>query len=133
MDKKEYIERNAVLEIVKRTNGDSYAAFEEIRALPTAAEQEVMACAEANLKYANDSLEILRQIREKISSPSDDVAPVVRGEWIVTKTEFGWNSAEYPTEYTCSVCGRTERQTEPYCHCGAKMTGWIEGRKAVDG
>lgn len=133
MAEKEYIEREAVLEIVKRTSGDYAAAFAEIRALPTADEQEVMACAEANLKYANDSLEILRQIHGKVSSPSDGVVPVVHGEWIVTKTEFGWNSAEYPTEYTCSVCGRTERQTEPYCHCGAKMNGWIEGRKAADG
>lgn len=55
--------------------------------------------------------------------PAADVAEVAHGEWIVTKTEFGWNCAEYPTEFTCSVCGRTERQTEPYCHCGAKMDG----------
>lgn len=58
--------------------------------------------------------------------PAADVVEVRHGEWIVTKTEFGWNSAEYPTEYTCSVCGRTEPQKEPYCHCGAKMDG---GRK----
>ena len=87
MAEKEYIERRVVLEIVKRTNGDYAAAFAEISRLPTADEQEVMTCAEANTKYANDSLEILRQIREKVSSPSDDVAPVVHGEWIVTKTE----------------------------------------------
>ena len=58
--------------------------------------------------------------------PSADVAPVVHGEWIVTKTEHGWNCAEYPTEYTCSVCGRTEPQEEPYCHCGARMDGGTE-------
>lgn len=55
--------------------------------------------------------------------PAADVAEVRRGEWIVTKTEHGWNCAEYPTEYTCSVCGRTEAHEEPYCHCGAKMGG----------
>lgn len=123
MAEKEYIERGAVLEIVKRTSGDYATAFAEISRLPTATEEEVMACAEANLKYANDSLEILRQINQKVSSPSDDVVPVVHGEWIVTKTEHGWNCAEYPTEFTCSVCGRTEPQKEPYCHCGARMDG----------
>lgn len=56
---KQYIERNAVLEIVKRTNGDSYAAFEEIRALPTAAEQEVMACAEGHTMNDNDIVNAL--------------------------------------------------------------------------
>ncbi len=48
------------------------------------------------------------------------------GEWIVTKTERGWNCAEYPSEYTCSICGRTEPRPEPYCHCGAKMKGGAE-------
>ena len=46
------------------------------------------------------------------------------GEWIVTKTEYGWNCAEYPIEYTCSVCGRIEKYAEPYCpNCGARMSG----------
>ena len=48
------------------------------------------------------------------------------GKWIVTKTERCWNCAEYPSEYTCSLCGRTEPQPEPYCHCGAKMKGVSE-------
>ena len=55
--------------------------------------------------------------------PTADVVEVKHGEWIPTKTEFGWNCCEYPVEYTCSVCGRTEPQEEPYCHCGAKMDG----------
>ena len=37
---KEYIDRNAVLEIVKRTNGDYATAFSEIRKLPVALEEE---------------------------------------------------------------------------------------------
>ncbi len=52
-----------------------------------------------------------------------DYAEVKHGKWIVTKTEFGWNCCEYPTEYKCSVCGRTEKREELYCHCGAKMDG----------
>ena len=46
---------------------------------------------------------------------------VKHGEWIVTKIEYCWNNAEYPVEFTCSECGRTVEQQEPYCHCGAKM------------
>lgn len=52
-----------------------------------------------------------------------DFVEVKHGKWILTKTEHGWNCCEYPSEYTCSVCGRTETQEEPYCHCGAKMDG----------
>jgi hypothetical protein len=55
--------------------------------------------------------------------PTADVVEVKHGEWILTKTEIGWNCTEYPAEYTCSVCGRKEKQEEPYCHCGAKMDG----------
>ena len=55
--------------------------------------------------------------------PTADIVEVKHGEWILTKTEFGWNCCEYPKEYTCSECGRTEPQEEPYCHCGAKMDG----------
>lgn len=55
--------------------------------------------------------------------PTAEVAEVKRGEWKLTKTEFGWNGCEYPAEYTCSVCGRVEAREEPYCHYGAKMDG----------
>ena len=62
---------------------------------------------------------IANQIIDSI--PTADVVEVKHGEWILTKTEFGWNCCEYPVEYTCSVCGRTEKHEEPYCHCGARM------------
>lgn len=55
--------------------------------------------------------------------PASDVEEVRHGEWVLTKMERGWNCMEYPAEYTCSLCGRTESQQEPYCHCGAKMDG----------
>lgn len=55
--------------------------------------------------------------------PTADVAEVKHGYWKLTKTEFGWNGSEYPAEYTCSLCGRTAKQEEPYCHCGARMDG----------
>lgn len=59
--------------------------------------------------------------------PAADVTHVVHGEWVVTKTERGWNCSEYPIEFTCSVCGRTEPEKEPYCHCSAKMDGGANG------
>ncbi len=66
---------------------------------------------------------IIRRIKSEVHFPSDDVVEVKHGKWILTKVERGWNSCEYPKEYTCSECGRTEPQEEPYCHCGAKMDG----------
>lgn len=129
MDKKEYIERGTVLEIVKRTNGDYAAAFAEISRLPTAAETEVMACAESNLKYANDSLEILRQIREKVSSSAADVVEVRHGEWIDKRT-----GAYGRMQSWCTACGKhsgiggiESNRHKPYCpNCGAKMDGGKE-------
>ena len=39
-----------------------------------------------------------------------------RGEWKLVK----------PYTFKCSLCGRTEEHTEPYCNCGAEME-WKEG------
>ncbi len=62
-------------------------------------------------------------LKSVLQQPPADVVEQKHGNWILTKTEFGWNCCEYPVEYTCSVCGRTEKHEEPYCHCGAKMDG----------
>ena len=59
---------------------------------------------------------------ELMNVPVADVEEVRHGKWIATKTESAWNNAEYPTEFRCSLCGRTEQQQEPYCNCGAKMS-----------
>ena len=42
----EYIERDAALEIVKRTSGDYVAAFAEIRKIPAADDVPVVRCKE---------------------------------------------------------------------------------------
>lgn len=44
MAEKEYIERVAALEIIKRTSGDYAAAFSDIRQLPAADVVEVVRC-----------------------------------------------------------------------------------------
>ena len=67
---------------------------------------------------------IANQIIDSI--PTADVVEVKHGYWKVAKTEFGWNCCEYPTEFACSLCGRTVKQKENYCHCGAKMDGGIK-------
>lgn len=35
-----------------------------------------------------------------------DVRPVMRGRWEVSRTDYGWNGAEFPTHCKCSECGR---------------------------
>lgn len=54
-----------------------------------------------------------------------DVVEVRRGEW---KEETEYYSDDYSEcnvrkVFACSLCGRTEKQKEPYCNCGAKMDG----------
>ena len=49
-----------------------------------------------------------------------------KGKWIITKTERGWNCAEYPTEVTCSNCNYIEdyQKALDFCpNCGADMRG----------
>ena len=56
-------------------------------------------------------------------TPTEDVAPIVRGKWIETQKGI------IVTDYKCSICGRMVRDdtgynpsiSYPYCHCGARM------------
>ena len=73
------------------------------------------------------------EIREM---PAADVAPVVHGRWLEEKRQtllpVEYDDAGEPilhdyVVYRCYRCGRTCKQKEPYCHCGAKMEdGWNE-------
>jgi hypothetical protein len=47
----------------------------------------------------------------------DAYEPVRHGEWICINNQHNYY------EYHCSLCGRVEKQEEPYCHCGARMDG----------
>lgn len=43
-------------------------------------------------------------------------------EWVTLRDNFGEiTPVKILSGYTCSICGRTEKEKEPYCHCGAKM------------
>ena len=58
--------------------------------------------------------------------PSADVEEVRHGEWkpnTVVVVQFPDEYVTMNNGWKCSLCGRTERQKEPYCHCGAKMDG----------
>lgn len=58
--------------------------------------------------------------------PTADVAEVRHGEWKPNTVVVSRFPDEYVTMndgWKCSLCGRTERQKEPYCNCGAKMDG----------
>ena len=72
-----------------------------------------------------------RQLRAIRELPAADVAPVVHGQWCVSKIR------SIETVFYCSECKRTvtvgndffgeapqsASAAYPYCHCGAKMDG----------
>ena len=56
--------------------------------------------------------------------PPADIHPMKRGRWIIADDVEHFIAV-------CSECGRTEDSRDikdmPYCHCGAKMDGDING------
>lgn len=65
-----------------------------------------------------------------LRQPAADVAPVVHGRWLEEKGQtllpVEYDDVGKPilhdyVVYRCDRCGRTCKQKEPYCHCGAKM------------
>ena len=70
-------------------------------------------------------LDYLRR-REEEAIPAADVVEVRHGRWVVSRTDFGWNCAEFPTHCKCTLCGREVpyQDRDNYCpNCGAKMDG----------
>lgn len=102
MAEKEFIEREEVLKLLGRNSITKHITFA-------------------------DDVSIYDTIK---NLPAADVVKVVRGEWIEEEFESyipvevditGNLVVHKHTIYRCSICGRTEPQKEPYCHCGAKM------------
>lgn len=82
----------------------------------TAAPSEIQAISQGMSLYA----EHIKAI------PAADVAPVVHAEWVVSRTDRGWNGSEYPTHCKCTHCGRElpYLDRDNYCPtCGAVMDG----------
>lgn len=63
-------------------------------------------------------------ILEKLDKlPTADATEVKHGRWI-EETEYyddDYSECNVRKIFVCSLCGRTEKQKEPYCNCGAKM------------
>lgn len=90
------------------------------------------------------SMADLTSLREVLEdTPTADVVEVKHGEWIerrgqsylVRPMKFDVNGEPILQDYisyVCSCCGRTERNTEPYCHCGAKMSKSPTGSERKD-
>ena len=64
-----------------------------------------------------DTIDCSSMLRSGLNRLEADVVEVKRGEWKCINNQHNYY------EYHCSLCGRVERQEEPYCHCGAKMKG----------
>lgn len=91
-------------------------------------EVEILAKKDSGLKTLQLKLKDYNDDTDSISST--DVKEVVHANWI--KNEFeslipyeedenGNPVMHKYTNYKCSICGRTEKEKEPYCNCGAKM------------
>ncbi len=99
MEKKEYIDRNAVLTVIQTIFHETDPVGEE-------------------------QIGILKAHRIVREAPAADVAPVVHGQWVCVSDDD-----RYEGEYWCSVCNAEEFLLEnapfpPYCwKCGAKMDG----------
>ena len=92
---KEYIERAAALDVVKRTSGDYAAAWSEIAHMPA-----------ADLAEVRHGHWIAEQFQTLIPVEYDEFGEPVLHDHIV---------------YRCSQCGRVNHKKEPYCNCGARM------------
>ena len=61
------------------------------------------------------------------AAPAVDAEPVRHGRWIEVVT-YDQDGDCLEVEYICSECGRFEGlDDEPYCNCGAKMDGDVDG------
>lgn len=57
--------------------------------------------------------------RELMAAPGSNVVEVKHGYWI--ETYIYSLDPHDRIRYKCSVCGRIEEYSEPYCNCGARM------------
>lgn len=94
---KEYIDREAVIHAIENSNFD-ISDCDGYKVTP-------------GLSIGN-FYELINSV------PTEDVQKVKHGRWIPFLDGESIMPERY---YRCSVCGRVERNKEPYCHCGAKM------------
>ena len=81
--------------------------------------------------YTREAEFLLRKVILLLkNAPAADVSEVVHGRWLEEKRQtllpVEYDDAGEPilhdyVVYRCYRCGRTCKQKEAYCHCGAKM------------
>lgn len=81
--------------------------------------------------YTREAEFLLRKVILLLkNAPAADVSEVVHGRWLEEKRQtllpVEYDDVGEPilhdyVVYRCYRCGRTCKQKEPYCHCGAKM------------
>lgn len=74
---------------------------------------------------AGPFVQTYKEARKAIKdAPTVDAEPVRHGRWLECTGLDGGVFVLGCTYYKCSLCGRVEEEnSEPYCHCGAKMNG----------
>lgn len=91
----EYIERQAVIDLLKGAGEESGSPVVDIELMIEAVQDDV---------------------------PTADVAPVVRGHWLTWEERFPDRATGKNLGVFCSVCGNHADFSSSYCpHCGAKM------------
>ena len=63
------------------------------------------------------------------AAPAVDAEPVRHGRWVenIVEDARACPPYSYKNGYKCSLCDRiTRTNSEPYCHCGAKMDAEAE-------
>lgn len=85
----------------------------------------------SNAERINYELKVEYAIDRITDAPTEDVEPIVHGEWLVEQEYINRNCKVYKY-YKCSICGRevltsgNPSEYFPYCNCGAKMKGVSE-------
>ena len=74
------------------------------------------------IEFANNYFGGVIDCNDIARFPTIDAEPVRHGRWMPVTCENHPKIILGCTGYMCSECGRIEEEnSEPYCHCGAKM------------
>lgn len=77
-------------------------------------------CTNPNCLVNAKALEILYKAGYRKQSEGEWLPDM---EWFDEEEGISSKAGFYQTGWKCSLCGRNEREKEPYCNCGAKMKG----------
>lgn len=79
---------------------------------------------ESEQEIWDQATEFVTRLLRNLPATTIDAEPVRHGRWMPVTCENHPKIILGCTGYMCSECGRIEEEnSEPYCHCGAKMDG----------